>query len=172
MKNWPTRAGLVRIRLGKQLRVGSPTSKEPWLSVVGAIVANVRSAKGRLAAFARKSTFPIGKVPWVLRPEHLLLRTSATVKPEGLLSAVVREVHKVGSRRAGDGHRDSGADRAGTHETGAYGDGAHGVVRLLGAGSLRLRHLQRAPRTPPGSGPARSVCAWRWEPNGATCYGL
>jgi putative ABC transport system permease protein len=79
--------------IGKQLRVGSSTSEEPWLSVVG-VAANVRS-QGPDEGFHAEIYIPYRQVPWVLRPEHLLLRASATVKPEGLLSAVVREVNKV-----------------------------------------------------------------------------
>jgi putative ABC transport system permease protein len=79
--------------IGKQLRVGSFTSEEPWLSVVG-VAANVRS-QGPDADFHAEIYIPYRQGPWVLRPEHLLLRTPATVKPERILSAVVREVHKL-----------------------------------------------------------------------------
>jgi putative ABC transport system permease protein len=79
--------------LGKQLRVGSPSSKEPWLSVVG-VAANVHS-EGPDFGYRAEMYIPYRQFPWLLRPEHLLVRTSATTKPEGLANAVVREVHHV-----------------------------------------------------------------------------
>jgi putative ABC transport system permease protein len=79
--------------LGKQLRVGSPSSKEPWLSVVG-VAANVHS-EGPDFGYRAEMYIPYRQFPWLLRPEHLLVRTSGTTKPEDLVKAVVREVHHV-----------------------------------------------------------------------------
>jgi len=79
--------------LGKQLRPGSPGSTAPWLSVVG-VAGNVHS-QGPDTGFHAEIYIPNRQFPWLLSPEHVLVRTSSTVKPEGLVRAVVREVHRV-----------------------------------------------------------------------------
>jgi putative ABC transport system permease protein len=38
---------------------------------------------------------PYQQFPWTLPPEYLLVRTSATVKPESLVHSVVQEIHRV-----------------------------------------------------------------------------
>jgi predicted permease len=80
--------------LRKQLRVGSPTSKAPWLSVVG-VAGNVLS-QGPDGGFHAEIYIPYQQFPWLLGgPRHLLVRTSAKVKPESLIGAVVQEIHRV-----------------------------------------------------------------------------
>jgi predicted permease len=79
--------------LGKRLRVGSPTSAAPWLSVVG-VAGNVQS-QGPGGGFHAEIYIPYQQFPWLLGPQHLLVRTSAAVKPENLVRAVVEEVHRV-----------------------------------------------------------------------------
>jgi putative ABC transport system permease protein len=80
--------------LGKQLRVGSPGSTAPWLSVVG-VAGNVLS-QGPDAGFHPEIYIPYQQFPWLLGgPQHLLVRTSAKVRPEALARAVVQEVHRV-----------------------------------------------------------------------------
>jgi putative ABC transport system permease protein len=80
--------------LGKQLRVGSPGSTAPWLSVVG-VAGNVLS-QGPGAGFHSEIYIPYQQHPWLLGgPQHLLVRTSAKVRPETLVRAVVEEVHRI-----------------------------------------------------------------------------
>ena len=83
--------------LGKRLRMGSPASQTPWLSVVG-VVGNVQS-RGPEAGFHAEVYVPYRQFPWVLSPEHLVVRTTATVNPASLAGAVVREVHRVDKDR-------------------------------------------------------------------------
>ncbi len=78
--------------LGKQLRVGPPTA--PWLTVVG-VAGNVLS-QGQDAGFHAEIYIPYQQFPWLMGgPQHLLVRTFATVKPESLVRAVVLEVHRA-----------------------------------------------------------------------------
>src|SRR5713226_4419302 len=78
--------------LGKQLRVGSRAA--PWLSVVG-VAENVLS-QGFDAGFISEVYGPYGQYPWLLGgPKHLVVRTSAGVKPETLAHAVVQEIHRL-----------------------------------------------------------------------------
>jgi predicted permease len=79
--------------IGKQLRPGSPASEQPWLSVVG-VAGNVHS-QGPDTRFHPEIYVPYSQYPWLLRPEHLMVRTSAKVNPEGLVRAVVRATHQV-----------------------------------------------------------------------------
>jgi putative ABC transport system permease protein len=79
--------------LGKQLRPGSPGNTEPWLSVVG-VAGNIHS-QGPDTGFHAEIYIPHGQFPWMLRPEHLVVRTAATVKPESVVRAVVQVVHHV-----------------------------------------------------------------------------
>lgn len=79
--------------LGKLLRVGSPGSTAPWLSVVG-VAGNVRT-QGPDNSFHAELYVPYQQFPWTLAPEYLLVRTSATVKAESLVHAVVQEIHRV-----------------------------------------------------------------------------
>lgn len=79
--------------LGKQLRMGSPADKRPWLSVVG-VAANVLS-QGPDAGFHSEVYVPYQQFPWVLSPENLMVRTTANVQPASLARAVVDAVHRV-----------------------------------------------------------------------------
>jgi len=80
--------------LGKQLRIGSPDSKAPWLAVVG-VAGNVLS-QGADGGVHSEIYLPYQQFPWLLDgPRHLLVRTSQGVKPESLIRAVVQEVHRV-----------------------------------------------------------------------------
>jgi predicted permease len=77
--------------LGKRLRIGSP---ENWLSVVG-VAGNVLT-QGPDAGLHAELYVPYQQFPWLEDgPKHLLVRTSAGVKPEGLAHAVVQEIHRV-----------------------------------------------------------------------------
>ena len=79
--------------LGKRLRMGSPTENAPWLSVIG-VVRNVLD-QGPYGGFHAEVYVPYQQFPWVLSPEHLVVRTAPAVKPTSVASAVVREVHRV-----------------------------------------------------------------------------
>ena len=87
-KYWPGKNPL-----GKRLRPGSPRSDEPWLTVVG-VAGNVRS-QGPDEKFHAELYVPLDQYPWMLRPENLVVRTVAPIKPESLVQAVVKEVHSV-----------------------------------------------------------------------------
>jgi len=66
----------------------------PWLSVVG-VAENVRS-QGPDAGFHPEIYIPYQQFPWLLGgPKHLVVRTSAIVKPENLVHVVVQEVHRI-----------------------------------------------------------------------------
>ena len=76
------------------MRVGPPTSTAGWLSVVG-VAGNVLS-QGPDGGFHAEIYIPYQQFPWLMGgPQHLLVRTSAKVKPEGLIGAVVQEIHRV-----------------------------------------------------------------------------
>ena len=80
--------------LGKQLRVGSPTSTSPWLSVVG-VAGNVLS-QGPDGGFHAEMYVPVRQFPWLLGgPQYLLMRASPAVKPQTLVRAVVQKIHGV-----------------------------------------------------------------------------
>ncbi|HKW55798.1 MAG TPA: ABC transporter permease [Candidatus Acidoferrum sp.] len=79
--------------LGKRLRPGSPGSDRPWLTVVG-VAGNLRS-QGPEERFHSEFYVPLEQYPWLLRPENLILRTAAAVKPESVAQAVVNVVHDV-----------------------------------------------------------------------------
>jgi putative ABC transport system permease protein len=84
---WPGRNPI-----GKRLRVGAPTA--PWLSVVG-VAGNVLT-QGPDAGFNPEIYVPYQQYPWLLGgPKHLVVRTTATVKPESLTHAVVQQVHNL-----------------------------------------------------------------------------
>jgi putative ABC transport system permease protein len=84
---WPGRNPI-----GKRLRVGAPTA--PWLSVVG-VAGNVLT-QGPDAGFNPEIYVPYQQYPWLLGgPKHLVVRTTATVKPESLTHGVVQQVHNL-----------------------------------------------------------------------------
>lgn len=80
--------------LGKQLRIGSSDSTAPWLSVVG-VAGNVLS-QGPDGGSHPEIYIPYQQFPWLLDgPQHLLVRTTPSVRPESLIHAVVQEIHHV-----------------------------------------------------------------------------
>ena len=77
--------------LGKQLRIGG---QGPWRTVVG--VAGDVLSQGRDGGFNPELYIPYQQFPWLMEgPKHLVVRTSATVKPESLVRAVTQEIHRV-----------------------------------------------------------------------------
>jgi len=82
--------------LGKQLRVGGPDSKKPWLTVIG-IAGNVLR-QGPEGGIHNEMYIPFGQYPWLLDgPQHLLVRTSSSINSESLNRAVVDAIHHVDS---------------------------------------------------------------------------
>ena len=79
--------------LGKQLRMGSPSGAAPWLTVVG-VAGNVLS-QGPDGGFHAEVYVPYQQFPWVLSPDHLLVRTAGAVKPASVARAIVQAVHRV-----------------------------------------------------------------------------
>ncbi len=80
--------------LGKQLHVGSPDDKEPWLTVVGVAGNVLRDGPG--VAARNEMYIPYGQYPWLGGgPQHLLVRTSPSINPESLSRAVVNAIHHV-----------------------------------------------------------------------------
>ena len=77
--------------LGKQLRVGDDA---PWLSVIG--VAGDVLSQGADGGIHSETYVPVGQYPWLLQgPQHLVVRTSASVKPESVIRAVVEQIHRI-----------------------------------------------------------------------------
>ena len=76
--------------LGKQLRVGGDA---PWLSVIG--VAGDVLSQGADGGIHSEMYVPVGQYPWLQGPQHLVVRTSASVKPESLIRAVVEQIHRI-----------------------------------------------------------------------------
>lgn len=77
--------------LGKQLRVGDDS---PWLSVIG--VAGDVLSQGADGGIHSEMYVPVGQYPWLLQgPQHLVVRTSPTVKPESVIHAVVEQIHRI-----------------------------------------------------------------------------
>jgi putative ABC transport system permease protein len=76
--------------LGKQLRVGDDA---PWLSVIG--VAGDVLSQGADGGIHSEIYVPVGQYPWLQGPQHLVVRTSASVKPESLIRAVVEQIHRI-----------------------------------------------------------------------------
>jgi len=77
--------------LGKQLRIGG---QGPWRTVVG--VAGDVLSQGPDGGFNPEMYIPYQQFPWLVEgPKHLVVRTSATVKPESLVRAVTQEIHRV-----------------------------------------------------------------------------
>ena len=77
--------------VGKRLRVGGASS--PWLSVVG-VAGNVLT-QGADAGFNPEVYVPYQQYPWLQGPKHLVVRTSANVRPESLTHAVVQQIHNL-----------------------------------------------------------------------------
>jgi predicted permease len=77
--------------LGKQLKVGDGA---PWLSVIG--VAGDVLSQGADGGIHSEMYVPVGQYPWLLQgPQHLVVGTSASVKPESVIRAVVEQIHRI-----------------------------------------------------------------------------
>jgi putative ABC transport system permease protein len=79
--------------LGKRLRMGSPRSKWPWLSVVG-VARNVLTG-GVYPGFRPEIYVPYQQYPWLLSPQHLIVRAAAGVTAAAVAGAVVRELQRI-----------------------------------------------------------------------------
>ena len=78
--------------LGKRLRIGAATAT--WLTVVG-VAGNVLS-QGPSDGFHAEAYVPYQQFPWLVGgPQHLLLRTSATLKAKTTAHDVVRAIQGV-----------------------------------------------------------------------------
>jgi putative ABC transport system permease protein len=77
--------------LGKQLRIGGQGS---WRTVVG--VAGDVLSQGPDGGFNPEMYIPYQQFPWLVEgPKHLVVRAGPTVRPESLVRAVMREIHRV-----------------------------------------------------------------------------
>jgi len=77
--------------LGKQLQIGG---QGPWRTVVG--VAGDVLSQGPDGGFNPEMYIPYQQFPWLVEgPKHLVVRTSATVRPESLVHPVTQEIHRV-----------------------------------------------------------------------------
>jgi putative ABC transport system permease protein len=77
--------------LGKQLQIGG---QGPWRTVI-AVAGDVLS-QGPDGGFNPEMYIPYQQFPWLVDgPKHLVVRTSATAKPESLVRAVTQEIHRV-----------------------------------------------------------------------------
>ena len=77
--------------LGKQLQIGG---QGPWRTIVG-VAGNVLS-QGPDGGFNPEMYIAYQQFPWLMDgPKHLVVRTSATVKPESLVHAITQEIHRV-----------------------------------------------------------------------------
>jgi putative ABC transport system permease protein len=77
--------------LGKQLQIGG---EGPWRRVVG--VAGDVLSQGPGVPVNPEMYVPYQQFPWLMEgPKHLIVRTSATVKPESLVRAVTREIDRL-----------------------------------------------------------------------------
>ena len=79
--------------IGKRLRMGSPKSTFPFLTVVG-VAGNVLS-QGPDGGVHAEVYVPYRQFPWVQRPNHLVVRAAATLKAASLIHAVVEQIERV-----------------------------------------------------------------------------
>jgi len=52
---------------------------------------------------------PVGQYPWLQGPQHLVVRTSTSVKPESVIRAVVEQIHRI-NKDVHNRRRDDGTD--------------------------------------------------------------
>ena len=76
--------------IGKRIKISSDAddNTQPWRYVVG-VVGNVRT-QGQYASFIPEIYVPYTQFPWILRPNHILVRTS--LDPAAIASAIRSEV--------------------------------------------------------------------------------
>jgi len=79
--------------IGKRLRMGTGTSDKPWLTVIG-VVGNVLT-QGTTVPVQREIYVPYQQYPWVINPDHLVVRTASGVQPDRVANAVARALHDV-----------------------------------------------------------------------------
>jgi len=114
---------------------------------------------------------PYQQFPWLVEgPKHLVVRTSATVKPESLVRAVTQEIHRVDKNQPV-------ADITMMEEIALEPMKQQRMVMALLTSFAGLA-LSCQPwgstvcfHTPWLSGHEKSVCAWPWVPTEAACCG-
>jgi len=79
--------------IGKRLRMGTGASDNPWLTVIG-VVGNVLT-QGTTVPVQREIYVPYQQYPWVINPDHLVVRTASGVQPDSVANAVARALHDV-----------------------------------------------------------------------------
>ena len=85
---WPGQSAI-----GKRLRMGGPSDTWPWLTVVG-VAGNALSWGRTPAGEVRAEVYvPYQQFPWLLTPQHLVVRAGPGVAPASLARAIVAEIH-------------------------------------------------------------------------------
>jgi putative ABC transport system permease protein len=79
--------------LGKRFKIGGPSSKDPWITIVG-VVADIKQmgAEAQVKAEMYMPYQQVGDQPWYA-PRDLVIRTS--VEPTSLVPAVTARIHEV-----------------------------------------------------------------------------
>ncbi|HET6319654.1 MAG TPA: FtsX-like permease family protein, partial [Chloroflexota bacterium] len=88
-QQWPGQSAL-----GKRLRMGSPVGNGfSWLTVVG--VAGNALSTGPHSGVRAEVYVPYQQTPWLLTPQHLVIRSAPAMPPASLARAVVEELRHI-----------------------------------------------------------------------------
>ena len=127
--------------IGRRIKMGGPSDTNwPWLTVVG--VAGSAMTEGPQSGVRAEVYVPYQQYPWLLVPQHLVVRASPGTAPAGLTRSIVAEIS--GSiATAGDGHPDAGRSGGAADGPAADGDGAARRLRRRRACARGAGDLQR-----------------------------
>jgi predicted permease len=86
---WPGQSAI-----GKRIRMGSPSdTTRPWLTVVG--VSGGVLTQGPLWGVRAEVYVPYQQFPWLVVPQHLVVRASPGTSPASLTRSVVGEIQRL-----------------------------------------------------------------------------
>jgi putative ABC transport system permease protein len=80
--------------IGKRIKLGSPSDTHwPWLTVVG--VSGSAMTQSQQGGFHAEIYVPYQQYPWLLVPQHLVVRTRAGTAPASLTRSIVAEIERL-----------------------------------------------------------------------------
>ena len=135
---WPGQSAI-----GKRIKMGGPSDTHwPWLTVVG--VSGSAMTQGPQSGVRAEVYVPYQQFPWLLVPQHLVVRASPGTAPASLTRSIVAEIERLDRDLPAAGYPDDGGSGGAADGPTADGDGVARRLCRRRAAARGAGDLQRA----------------------------